>query len=312
LTSATEVIAWSTPSMGGALNVTVCAEPERRAEATAAARRVAQRVESWAARLTRFEQASDLCALNAARESLVGIRPTLAAALDWAHLAGQRSGGIVDATLLAERIAAQTGCETQHAAGSQHCWRVETGGRNAHVQREPGLRFDLDGVAKGWIADRATDLLIGWPSASVDADGDVCLQLGPGQEWLVDVGDPRVGRGADGVPLATLRLRGGETWGAAYGVATSGTSVHRWQLVDGRTTHHLIDPRTGSPAETDVVQATVVGPTAREAEMLAKSAVILGSESALGFLSRSAALTAILLLESGEVVAMPEVEKWLA
>ena len=95
-------------------------------------------------------------------------------------------------------------------------------------------------------------------------------------------------------------------------MATSGTSVHRWQLADGRVTHHLIDRRTGYPAATDVVQATIVAPSASEAEMIAKSAVILGSSAALPFLGRSAALAAVLLLESGDLVSLPGIEAWLA
>jgi thiamine biosynthesis lipoprotein len=148
---------------------------------------------------------------------------------------------------------------------------------------------------------------------AVDADGDICLRADRGVEWLVDVADPRTNpSGAEPPPLATLKLRGGSSWTSSYGVATSGTSVHRWQRADGRRTHHLIDRRTRQPAQTDVVQATVVAPTAREAEMIAKSAVILGSADALAFMSRSAALAAILLLENDDVVALPGVEAWLA
>jgi hypothetical protein len=46
--------------------------------------------------------------------------------------------------------------------------------------------------------------------------------------------------------------------------------------------------------------------------MIAKSAVILGSREALGFLARSAALAAIVLLDSGEIAALPGTEVWLA
>jgi len=305
-----DVVAWSAASMGGTLNVTLCAEPARRIEATEAARHAAQRVEAWAARLTRFTTTSDLAALNAATVDAVGVRPTLAAVLGWAHVAAERSNGVVDATLLDARLSAEAGA---WAAGKSRAeWLIQPCGRTGTVQRAPGVRFDLDGVAKGWIADRAAELLIEWPSASVDADGDVSLRLGRGQEWWIDVADPRDSGTSDAAPLATLKLLGGESWTRSFGVATSGTTVHRWRFVDGRETHHLIDPRTGCPAETDVIQATVVAPTAREAEMLAKTAVILGSEAALPFLTRSAARTAILLLDSGDLMATPEVEKWLA
>ena len=300
---------WSGPSMGGRLEVVVCAQPHRRAGADEAARRAGQRVNAWASRLTRFSETSDLMRLNASGAARAEVRPTLAATLRWAQLALERSEGIVDATLLGARLAAESGSRGGTEIGANSAWNIVDGDRAAIVERHPSVRFDLDGVAKGWIADRAADLLIDWPGAIVDADGDIALHAAPGVEWLIDVADPRAD---DRPPLVTLRLTGGRGWSQSFGVATSGTSVHRWVHADGRVAHHLIDRRTGLPAETDVVQATVIAASAREAEMIAKSAAILGSEQALPFLQRSAAQTAILLLESGELVATPGVESWLA
>ena len=309
-----ETVAHSAPSMGGTLSVFVTAQPTDLVAAGVAARRTAQRVETWAARLTRFNETSHLSHLNSAAEASVPVRPTLAAALHWAKLAEQRSEGVVDSTLLDARLAAESGISSeQQPSPDGWTWHVMATGRTSLVRRDPGVRIDLDGTAKGWIADRAADLLARWPGVAVDADGDIALRADRGIEWLIDVADPRLD--ADGVeppPLATLKLRGGSSWSASYGVATSGTSVHRWQLADGRLSHHLIDRRTRRPAETDVVQATVVAPSAREAEMIAKSAVILGSRDALGFLARSAALAAILLIEDDSVVSLPGIEAWLA
>lgn len=309
-----QTVAHSAPSMGGTLSVFITAEPERSMQAQIDARRTAQRVETWAARLTRFNNASHLSHLNSAAESRVPVRPTLAAALHWAKTAEQRSDGVVDSTLLDARLAAESASPLELSpAPNRWAWQLLGDARDSIVERDPRVRLDLDGTAKGWIADRAADLLARWPGVVVDADGDIALRADRGVDWLIDVADPRLE--ADGVeppPLATLKLRGGTSWTASYGVATSGTSVHRWQLADGRLTHHLIDRRTRRPAETDVVQATVVAPSAREAEMIAKSAVILGSHEALGFLARSAALAAILLLEDGSVVSLPGVEAWLA
>ena len=64
-------------------------------------------------------------------------------------------------------------------------------------------------------------------------------------------------------------------------LATSGTIVHRWTH-DSGVAHHLIDPRTRRPAVTDVVQATVLAETARDAEAFAKVAVVAGSVDAFG------------------------------
>jgi FAD:protein FMN transferase len=192
-------------------------------------------------------------------------------------------------------------------AAGRH-WRLMGGGRHGSgfVERQPGLRLDLDGVGKGWLADRALARLR-WPGALVDADGDIAVRAATGESWEVGVGDPR----DDGAVLAVLRLSGGPFGGRSYGVATSGTSVHRWGPAgDGR--HHLIDPTTGGPARSDVVQATVVASSAREAEAYAKTIVILGAASGLDLVERSDALGAIVLLGDGRAVALPRTSRFLA
>jgi thiamine biosynthesis lipoprotein len=169
------------------------------------------------------------------------------------------------------------------------------------VRRPPGLHFDLGGVGKGWIADRALDLLDAWPSAVVDADGDLAVRVAPGRVWAVGVDDPRT----PDTNLAVLHL-GASANGAPtrWGVATSGTSIHHWH-VGGEVRHHLIDPRTGRPAQTDVIQATVVAGSALRAEALAKAAVIAGSVYGLALLERAGVRGAVLLTTSGEVMALP-------
>ena len=303
-----DVVTWSAPQMGGRTQVQIVADQHRRAAAGVAARRAGQRIGAWAGRLTRFDDRSDLSLLNASAESTEFVRPTLGATLRWAATACERTNGIVDPTLLDARLAAESGSLSTSPSAATG-WTVMSAGRATLVGRTEPTRFDLDGIAKGWLADRAVDLLADWSAVSVDADGDICVRLDSGTEWLIDVADPR---SATASPLATVRLTGGESWSRTYGIATSGTSVHRWHLGAGKAVHHLIDPRTGAPADTDIVQATVLAPTAREAEVLAKAAVIHGSEDAIEFLSRSAALTAVLLLESGDVAAMPGIDRWLA
>ena len=92
--------------------------------------------------------------------------------------------------------------------------------------------------------------------------------------------------------------------GRSLGVATSGTSVHGWQRA-GRRTHHLIDPRTGAPAVTDVVQASVIAATASQAEVFAKAAVIVGSERAVPMLGRAGIEGAIVITDRDEMLVLP-------
>ena len=315
-------VGWSGPSMGGQVAVHVACPDDAAATAQRDVARVGARIEAWAARLTRFTTTSDLARLNAdARLTEARVRPTLAAVLGWAEAAADHSEGIVDVTLLDARLAAERatgavrdaipdvlGDRSPEGLASARRWWLQRGPRGGTVHRSAGVRFDLDGVAKGWIADRALALLRAWPGALVDGDGDVAIGLGAGVEWMIGVADPR----DDAQLLATLRFSGDRRSGPhALGVATSGTSVHRWQP-GPQVTHHLIDPQTGRSARTDVAQATVIAGSARVAEALAKSVVIMGSDAGLGLLERARAKGGIVVLESGEVIALPQTLEWLA
>ncbi|MGA2514144.1 MAG: FAD:protein FMN transferase [Candidatus Limnocylindrales bacterium] len=295
-----EPVSFAATSMGGRLVVHLEAEG-RVEEARRDNRRVIARIDRWAARLTRHTDSSDLSRLNSDAEFAVPVRPTLAAAFQASVAAAEASEGFADITLLDARLAAEGMVETA-AASRRGEWEVVRGERGeAVVRRPPGLRFDFGGVGKGWIADRALDLLAAWPSALIDADGDLAIRCAPGKFWEVGIDDPRT---ADSV-LAVLRL--GAPHGGTYtrwGVATSATSVHRW-TVSGIATHHLIDPRTGRPAQTDVVQATVVAGSALRAEALAKAAVIAGSVEGFALLERARVRGAVLVTSSGEVRALP-------
>jgi thiamine biosynthesis lipoprotein len=294
----------TTRSMGGGLRLLVASAVGEGEAADRDLRQVAGRIDAWAQRLTRFSAASDLAALNAdPARSPVALRPTIAAVLSHAQEMAEASEGTVDTTLLDARMAAETDVPPARDDGAS--WRLAGDGHRRQLVREGRIRFDLDGVAKGWIADRALRLLDDYPSALVDADGDIAVRAGWPAGWSIAVGDPW----QDDVELGRLRVpRGWPT--DRFGVATSGTSVHRWHGPGGPT-HHLIDPGTGRPALTDVVQATVVAESAGRAEALAKSAVIRGSRGGLGLLGRSEAWAALLLLESGDILATPGTSRWL-
>ncbi|MFI5258893.1 MAG: FAD:protein FMN transferase [Candidatus Limnocylindrales bacterium] len=304
---AIEPASLATKSMGGRLVVHLDAEG-REAEAGRDSLRVAARIDRWASRLTRHAEDSDLAQLNADPETAVGVGPTLAGALLAGIAAAELSEGFADITLLDARLNAE-GQPRRAAASRLGEWRLVSGRRgSAIVERPPGLHFDLGGVGKGWLADRALALLAAWPSAIVDADGDLAIRCAPGRWWEIGIEDPRT---AD-ANLAVLRL-GSPAAGAPthWGVATSGTSIHRWQ-VGGTVRHHLIDPRTGRPAVTDVVQATVIAGSALRAEALAKAAVIAGSVEAFALLERARVRGAMLLNAAGEVQALPVTMSLLA
>jgi thiamine biosynthesis lipoprotein len=302
--------------MGGRLVLHVEAAAERESEAVQDMVRAARRIDRWAARLTRHAGTSELLALNADPRDEVPIGPTLATALRAGRLAVIQSEGLADITLLDARLAAESGAQDASAGSGpwvSHAfdWALLRGSRgSALVRRSPGIRFDLGGTGKGWIADRALHLLDEWPSAVIDADGDLAIRCAPGKAWEIAIDDPTENATPAG-SLAVLRLAAPPNVPARWGVATSGTSIHRW-IVAGRTSHHLIDPRTGKPAVTDVVQATVIAGSALRAEALAKAAVIAGRNRGIALLERARVLGAVILTEQGETLALPQTLSLLA
>ena len=141
---------------------------------------------------------------------------------------------------------------------------------------EPGMEITLDAIAKGYIADRASRVLLrgGAEHAMVEAGGDVAsvggsASVGP---WRIGIEDPR----APGSVLGVVQLRD-------EGVATSGD--YRAAFTGDFARHHILDPRTGrSPAHASGV--TVVAPTASEADALSTAVFLLGPEAGLALLGQ--------------------------
>lgn len=224
--------------------------------------------------LTRFDPASELSRFNARAGEWVAVSPELHALLEAALDAYDASDGLVNAAILPALVAAgydRTFDEIPRSAHAPATGRpvpplpdlLEVAG-HAHLSRlTRGAAVDLGGLAKGWIADRAVERL--GDNALASCAGDLYAR-GPGESgggWPVGFGD------------RTLLLRD-------TGAATSGTTKRRW----GDGLHHLIDPRTGRPAESDLEEVSVLAPTALDAEVFAKTALLLGSAAAPAYLEK--------------------------
>ncbi|MEE9415449.1 MAG: FAD:protein FMN transferase, partial [Acidimicrobiales bacterium] len=137
--------------------------------------------------------------------------------------------------------------------------------------------FDPGGIGKGLAADMAVDLLVanGATTISVELGGDLRVhgKCWYGSSWRVGVADPF--HPQSNVGSFTID-RGA--------VATSSTLRRRWTSSDGTQHHHLLDPRTGRSAQTDLVAVTTCTSTGWWAEVLAKTALIAGSAEAIQLL----------------------------
>jgi thiamine biosynthesis lipoprotein len=83
-------------------------------------------------------------------------------------------------------------------------------------------------------------------------------------------------------------------------VATSGRDFRRWTH-DGVPQHHILDPQTRQPAETDVLAATVIAPSALEAEAAAKAVLIQGGRRGMAWLESRPQLAGLLVAEDGSM-----------
>jgi thiamine biosynthesis lipoprotein len=142
---------------------------------------------------------------------------------------------------------------------------VDIDGRSGRITLAEGVTIDLGGIAKGWAADRAADVLGLAGACLVSVGGDIAVRGRlDGEPW----------------PVGIVRSDGPATLGlSAGGMATSGVDRRRWRR-GGIEMHHVIDPATGRPSDTDLVRVTAVAEDAAHAEAWATALLLAGATRA--------------------------------
>lgn len=268
--------------------------------------------ESWESHLSRFRPESELNQLNQASGQWFSVSPVLWDVLCAARRLERLSDGLVTPALqgalagygydrsfeLLKSPSPRPRSQRSHARLARLDMEVDPTRRR--VRLGPGTILDLGGVAKGWAADRALARLADYGPGLVDAAGDIAVAppSGPRGSWPVGVTDP-----SDPEQTIELLMLRSEA------VATSGRDVHRWRQ-GGDWRHHIIDPRTGEPARSEVLAATAIAPTAVEAEMAAKCALILGARQGLAWLDARPGYSGLLALEDGRVLYSQGMESY--
>ncbi|HSC21518.1 MAG TPA: FAD:protein FMN transferase [Solirubrobacterales bacterium] len=265
-------------------------------------------VEEFDAALSRFKPDSELCRLNADPRERVPASELMRRAVEAGVFAAERSGGLVDPTLVGEieeagyvaSRAGMAGLPLDEALADaparrparprpEQRWRgFQVDDEAGEIVRPPGLRFDTGGTGKGLAADMLAATLRGYSRFIVDCGGDI--RIG-GADALVNPYEVYVEHPITGSRAHVLRLGSG-------GVATSGINVRIWRDEHGRFAHHLLDPATGEPAWTGLVGATALGDSALEAETLSKAALLSGPEGGRQILAERGGL---LIHDSGRV-----------
>ncbi len=258
-------------------------------------------VEAIETRLSRFRPDSELMQLNKRAGEWVSASEILFANVHAAKHAARLTDGLFNPLVLPallangydrsfEQIDMPRTRENVPAAD----WRgIELRVPTREIRIPATSALDLGGIAKGWAAARLADDLTQNGSCLVNIGGDIAARGAPDglPGWQIEVSDPFTH-----TALVSLYL-------SDTTIVTSGVDFRRWNLSDGRTQHHIVDPRTGHSAQTDVLTATVVHPHAPTAEAYAKAVMLRGAEAGLNWLNQQWHTAGLVVQHDGKVLS---------
>ena len=165
------------------------------------------------------------------------------------------------------------------------------------VRIPPGYKLGLGGIAKGYIVDRAADVLkkAGIQSFLVQAGGDLygAGRKPDGSPWVSGIQDPR---GAEGAFFATIEL-------TDHAFSTAGDYARSY-VMGNRRYHHIIDPHTGYPA-TACRSVTVWADDATTADAIDDAVFILGPERGLEMVEASPGVGVVIVDKNNKVWVSP-------
>jgi FAD:protein FMN transferase len=256
---------------------------------------------------SRFRDDSELARLNADAGRWSGVSDLLLLALETALGAAADTDGLVDPTIgrtlrLAgydrplPLVLARDGERFRASFAPVPGWKlVELDAPQRRVRIPKGIELDLGATAKALAADRAAAIAheLTGTGVLVSLGGDVSV-AGPAPDagWPVRIADDHAAPLDEGGPVFAV---------AAGGLATSGTTVRRWKA-GNVTLHHIIDPRTGRPADTPWRTVTVAAGTCVEANVASTATIVLGDGAPAWLVARG--LPARLVAADGSVRAV--------
>ncbi len=261
--------------------------------------------------LSRTAEGSELFALNAANGETVSYAADdpLPQLIETALAISEATGGAFDPTLAPVLDAWGFTKDTRRvppadelAALLAHTGRgkvaLEKTAEGESVTLLDGAQLDLGGIAKGYAADllRAQLEKEGVASAALDLGGDVFVmgKKSDGSDWRIAVKDPGDTESYLGIVAASDAF-----------IVTSGV-YERYFEENGVRYHHILDPRTGCPAESGLVSVTVVCKNGAWADALSTACFVLGTDKALALRDELAAqgngFELILVTDDGRVL----------
>jgi thiamine biosynthesis lipoprotein len=271
-------------------------------------------IEESERRFSRFLPDSEVSQLNRSAGAWHNISNDLMDMLEQSMNFYKETGGLFDPSILPDlkRIGYDKSMDEIQANGitsssaSSRTLRPDFGQMEIDLPRQrarlpKGMEIDLGGIAKGWIVEKAAALLNCYSTAcAVSAGGDIVFKGYPRDNsfWRVNIEDPRDPTQA----VSALQVGPGA-------VVTSSIAKRAW-MQSGKARHHLIDPRTGEPAETNWLSVTVISPFITAAEVYAKALLIGGEGDAARLAAQRPELAYIVVKSDGNIFCSENSEEF--
>ena len=243
-------------------------------------------------------------ALSRLKQELTLLENTWSATKEDSLIAQCNAGGAVEHPLLqqAEALSVRTnGAFDPRLGGYVAAWGFYNGQYRvpdaAELEQVPVL-WDLGGIVKGYAGDCLTEIL-----QTLDIDRAI-LNLGgnvqtygektDGAPWNIAIQNP------EGGTLGTVSIRG------TMAVVTSG-DYQRYFEQEGKRYHHIIDPETGHPADSDLSSVTVICNDGTLADALSTALFVMGREEAIAHWQEYGDFGMVLLAKDGKIYATENV-----
>ena len=270
--------------------------------------------EVWA-ECTRYENllsktiaTSDVSRINTAKGATVTVDPETWEILHQAKEISELTGGAFSVTIApVSALWTFTGTTTNTVPNDEtrlaalplvDDQKIELGD-DYTVTLPAGMQIDLGGIAKGYIADKVAELIREKAHAGIISLGGNVYSVGQkpdGSKFSVGITDPE----------ATYQSVGVIYTGDCT-VVTSGTYERGFDF-GGVRYHHILDPKTGWPAQSDLISTTIVMDSSMTADALATACIVIGSEEALALANRLG-LDAMFIMQDGNVLFTNGFEK---
>jgi thiamine biosynthesis lipoprotein len=282
---------WEQPTMGTLCHITLSGPVQKnklkalRADIDTALEDVNRRMSTWQAD-TEISQFNTFQGLES-----FAISPEFAEVVQAALSYAEQTGGAFDPTvkpLVDHWGFGMSNIEQETARTEVSKIMNWVGWEKVHLEANrlrkdhPNLQLDLSAIAKGYGVDRVGDVIraAGLSDFLVEIGGEIVADgnAPSGGPWRVGIESPESDKAFGQSIFQALELSG-------WAMATSGDYRNFRVRKDGTRYSHIIDPRTGKPAESDIAAVTVLAKRCMDADAIATALFVMGSEKSFQWLS---------------------------